>query len=64
MKQSIQSIFGSALVFNFCNRPLEKVLRRMRGTEVYSHKKQYSIRQNRQQKTRLEIQVKNLHEST
>jgi len=37
-------------------------------TEVYlhMHKLQYSrpIRQNRMQKTRLEIQVKNLHEPT
>jgi len=29
--------------------------------EVYLHKMQYSIRQNRIQKTRLEIQVKDLH---
>jgi len=32
------------------------------NTEVYSHKMQYSIRQNRIQKTGLEIQVKNLRE--
>jgi len=34
------------------------------NTEVYSHRMQYSIRQNRIQKTRLEMQVKNLHEPT
>jgi len=33
-------------------------------TEMYSHKMPYSIRQNRIQKTRLEIQVMNLHEPT
>jgi len=33
-----------------------------RDTEVHLYKMQYSIRQNRIQKTRLEIQVKNLHE--
>jgi len=34
------------------------------NTEVYSHKMQYSIRQNKIKKTRLEIHVKNLHEPT